>query len=310
MADRPTIDAEAPLLPPSFLPPPPAVTGPDGSRRIDGATYARTMGYRPRLLDLHLPPVEGGAVPVVVWIHGGGWADGDRRYPPPTLPAELLFGSLTEAGIAVASIDYRHSLEAPFPAQLHDVRSAIRYVRHFAAELGIDPTRLALWGESAGAHLALLATLAPATTPDGLDLDGAEGVIDGDSGSIRAVVDWYGPAELVSAAAGFPPALELPPVGHPVTALLGAEPGQRPDLYRAASPTSYAGHRTPPVLIIHGTADQVVPYSQSELLADLLRPHTDVELITVPGADHIFVGADIEPLVARSVAFLTRHLAA
>ncbi|GHF92072.1 lipase [Kitasatospora xanthocidica] len=307
MSDESAVQAGAPLLPPPFLPPPAPAVAANGVRRHEGVTYARTPGYRPRLLDLHLP-ATGGPWPVVVWIHGGGWADGDRRYPPPTLPAELLFGSLTDAGLAVATIDYRHSLEATFPAQLHDVRAAIRYLRHFADDLGLDPARLALWGESAGAHLAVLAALAPPVTTDGIDLDGQEGVTAADSGSLRAVVDWYGPADLVSAAAAFPAVLALPPIGNPMTALIGGEPDERPELVRAASPSTYADHAGPPFLIIHGTADQVVPHSQSELLADLLRPHTSVELVTVPGADHIFVGADIEPLVARSVAFLADHL--
>ncbi|MGF1426603.1 alpha/beta hydrolase fold domain-containing protein [Kitasatospora sp. LaBMicrA B282] len=307
MPQQPPSLAQAPLLPPAFLPPPEPVTAADGTRRFDGATYARTSGYRPRLLDLHRPAGDE-VVPLVVWIHGGGWADGDRRYPPPTVPAELLFGSLVRAGLAVATIDYRHSLEAPFPAQLHDVR----YLRHFADHLRLDPDRVGLWGESAGAHLAALAALAPATTPEGLDLEGREGVSgSAGSGRIRAVVDWYGPTELGAAADAFPAVLALPPVGNPVTALLGAESGSRPDLLRAASPLNHADHPAPPFLIIHGTADQVVPYAQSRLLADRLAQHGEVELVPVPGADHIFADAsDVESLVTRSVDFLAGHLAA
>jgi acetyl esterase/lipase len=227
--------------------------------------------------------------------------------------AELLFGSLLRAGLAVATVDYRHSLEAPFPAQLHDVRAAIRYLRHFAEDFAVDPERLALWGESAGAHLAALAALAPAATPEGLDLEGREGVSGGvGSGNVRAVVDWYGPTDLVAAADAFPAALAaLSPVGNPITALVGTDPDRRAELLRAASPVSYTDRPAPPLLIVHGTADQVVPYAQSQLLADRLAHRGDVELIPVPGADHIFAGApDVEALVARSVEFLVRHLAA
>ncbi|MFE9423776.1 alpha/beta hydrolase fold domain-containing protein [Kitasatospora sp. NPDC006697] len=310
MPEQPaTAPASAPLLPPAFLPPPEPVTAADGTRHHDGATYARTSGYRPRLLDLHRPATAG-AAPLVVWIHGGGWADGDRRYPPPTVPAELLFGSLLRAGLAVATIDYRHSLEAPFPAQLHDLRAAVRYLRRFAGELGVDPERVAPWGESAGAHLAALAALAPAVTAEGLDLEGREGVSGGaGSGGLRAVVDWYGPTDLAAAAEAFPAELAVPPVGNPVTTLVGGGTGEPADLLRAASPVSHVGAGAPPFLIVHGTADQVVPYAQSELLADRLAPYTDVELVPVPGADHLFAGAaDIEGLVALSVAFLAREL--
>ncbi|MER5637932.1 alpha/beta hydrolase [Kitasatospora sp. NPDC002227] len=308
MSQQPSVSPQAPLLPPVLLPPTEPVTAPDGTTHHDGITYASTPGYRPRLLDLHRPATDQ-AVPVVVWIHGGGWADGDRRYPPPTVSPELLFGSVLSAGLAVATIDYRHSLEAAFPAQLHDVRAAIRYLRHFAAELGLDPARLALWGESAGAHLALLAALAPATGPGGTDLEGDQGVTGPSSGDITAVVDWYGPTELVSGAAAFPAALTESPLGNPALTLVGGGPDTQPGLLRTASPVTYADEPAPPLLIIHGTADQIVPYSQSTLLADRLAPHSSVELIPVPGADHIFVDAvDVKGLVARSVGFLAHHL--
>ncbi|WP_441249161.1 alpha/beta hydrolase fold domain-containing protein [Kitasatospora sp. McL0602] len=309
MPEQQPIRPDAPLLPPAYLPPPAPVVAADGSRRFDGATYAAVSGYRPLLLDIHLPPRGPEPVPVVLWIHGGGWAEGDRRYPPPTFPAELLFGAFLAVGLAVVSPDYRHSLEAPFPAQLHDVRAALRYVRHFAADLGLDPGRIGLFGESAGAHLAVLAALAPATSPAGLDLEGDAGVTGTVDGGLRAVVDWYGPVEIVTAAAAFPEALCHPPVGNPLHALLGGSPADRPEIAAAANAIDYADHPVPPFLIIHGTADQVVPYHQSELLAERLRPHTEVELVTVPGADHIFIGApDPRALLDRTVSFLAHHL--
>ncbi|GAA1986562.1 alpha/beta hydrolase [Kitasatospora viridis] len=310
MPEEPPGQAAAPQLPPPYLPPPVPVTTADGGRRYDGITYARISGYRPLLLDLHAPPAGERPAPLVLWVHGGGWAEGDRRYPPPTVAGDRFFDAIVRSGLAVATIDYRHSLEAPFPAQLHDLRAAIRYLRLHAAELGLDTDRLALWGESAGAHLAVLAALAPARTPDGVDLEGEVGVTDPPSGGIRAVVDWYGPTDLRSAAAAFPAALAVPPAGHPFTALIGADPAQRPDLVRAATPLTYADHPAPPFLIVHGTADRIVPHDQSRLLAERLEPHTSVELVIVPGADHIFAGApDVDSLVQRSIAFLAHHLA-
>ena len=312
--------------PPTFLPPPAPVVADDGTRSYEGLTYATTFGYRPRLLDVRVPSGDG-PVPVVVWIHGGGWMDGDRRYPPPTVPADLLFGSVLRAGLALVTIDYRHSLEAPFPAQLHDVKAAIRYVRHFADRLGIDADRLAVWGESAGGHLAALAGLtAVGDTPGGGsgdpvgDLEGREGVTDTGS-AVQAVVDWYGVSDIGTASANPvpspPPSTGSGPSGAPVivdpyTALLGAAPGSRPDLARAASPVSYATRPAPPFLLVHGTEDRLVPYQQSELLAEALRAQGgEVELVPVTGADHIFLGVpDVEPIVARSVEFLARRLLA
>ncbi|MHA6757639.1 alpha/beta fold hydrolase [Streptacidiphilus sp. PAMC 29251] len=327
-------DPDTSWPPAPFLPPPPPETADDGTRRFEGVTYARSFGYRPRLLDVHVPPGQA-AAPAVVWIHGGGWMDGDRRYPPPTVPAELLFGSILAAGLAVVRIDYRHSLESPFPAQLHDVKAAIRYVRNFAGILGIDAARIGVWGESAGGHLAALAAL---TAPgvDGGRLDGAEGVATGDT-AVLAAVDWYGVSDIIAAAGalselptfagleiadipaatgtaatGAPAATDIPAMADPFTALLGASPADRPDLAAAASPVSYTPPVVPPFLLIHGTEDRLVPYTQSELLADHLRAQgADVELVPVPGADHIFLGSpDIGPIVARSVAFLAHHLAA
>ncbi|HEU5031782.1 MAG TPA: alpha/beta hydrolase [Spirillospora sp.] len=316
MVRPPTDAAQAGWPPPPYLPPPPpvAVPGPvispepgsplTGARRYDGVTYATSPGYRPRLLDLWVPETASGAgpgraVPLVVWIHGGGWLDGDRRYPPPTVPAELLFGSILNRGMAVATVDYRHSLEAPFPAQLHDVKAAIRYLHRFRAELGIDTRRIGLWGESAGGHLAALAGL----TAGSGDHEGTEGVR-GESGTIAAVVDWYGVSDLRPLLSRpLPPGLEDLP--DPFTSLLG---GADPASADAASPVTYAGPSAPPFLLVHGTGDRVVPFSQSERLAALLD---DAELVPVEGADHVFMGSsDIAGIVAGGAAFLARHLKA
>lgn len=295
--------------PPPYHPPVPPTTDEHGVRRFDGVTYAITPGYRPRLLDVQVPAGEG-PFPAVVWIHGGGWLDGDRRYPPPTVPAALLHGAVLAAGLALVSIDYRHSLEAPFPAQLHDVKAAIRYVRRFAADLGIDPDRIAVWGESAGGHLAALAGLVGPHSADAEALEGAHGVGAGDTG-VLAVVDWYGVSDLVAVAEHPMPAMPGGDFPDPYEALLGGAEAQRPALAQAASPVTYAeGSTPPPFLLIHGTQDGLVPYSQSEALAEALAGvGGEVTLRPVEGADHIFLGcSDIPGLVAESVAFLARHL--
>ncbi|MCX4695362.1 alpha/beta hydrolase [Streptomyces sp. NBC_01408] len=298
--------------PPPYQSPVPPVTGADGVRRFEGVTYATTPGFRPRLLDVQLPAGEG-PFPAVVWIHGGGWLDGDRRYPPPTVPAALLHGAVLGAGLALVSIDYRHSLEAPFPAQLHDVKAAIRYVRAFAGVLGVDPDRIGVWGESAGGHLAALAGLVGPGSADGPALEGAHGVGSGDTG-VLAVVDWYGVSDLEALAdhpmPPMPGGVEFP---DPYEALLGGTEAERPALARAASPVTYAeGSNPPPFLLVHGTRDGLVPYSQSEALARaLVSTGGEVTLRPVEGADHIFLGSpDIEAIVAESVAFLAGHLGA
>ncbi|MFD8389006.1 alpha/beta hydrolase fold domain-containing protein [Streptomyces sp. NPDC059680] len=297
--------------PPPFHAPTPAVTGADGVRRFHGLTYATSPGYRPRLLDVHVPHTAG-PVPAVVWIHGGGWLEGDRRYPPPTVPVELLHGAVLGAGLALVGIDYRHSLEAPFPAQLHDVKAAIRYVRHHAAALGIDPERIGAWGESAGGHLAALAGLVRADA-HGSGLEGVEGVPEGDS-RVRAVVDWYGVSDLEPLLAHSMPSLPgEPPYPNPVHTLLGGPETERRERARLASPVTYAAERgAPPFLLIHGREDQVVPYGQSEALARALRDAGgDVTLRPVEGADHIFLGStEVPAIVAHSVDFLHGHLTA
>ncbi|GHE05274.1 alpha/beta hydrolase [Streptomyces alanosinicus] len=297
--------------PPPFHAPAPAETGTDGVRRHHGLTYATSPGYRPRLLDVHVPPGDG-PVPAVVWIHGGGWLEGDRRFPPPTVPVELLHGAVLGAGLALVAMDYRHSLEAPFPAQLHDVKAAVRYVRHHAADLGIDPERIGAWGESAGGHLAALAGLVRADA-HGAGLEGAEGVREADSG-VRAVVDWYGVSDIAAilgrALPSLPDGASYP---NPFEALLGGPESERHERARVASPVTYAADGgAPPFLLIHGREDQIVPYDQSEALARVLKDAGgEVTVRPVEGADHIFLGScEVPDIVAHSVEFLHRHLTA
>jgi acetyl esterase/lipase len=154
--------------------------------------YAIAVGFRRLSMDIWLPRnTDGGPVPLVVWIHGGAFQLGDRRELPPTFQPDSVFRLLNEAGIACATVDYRHALEAPFPAQLHDIKAAVRYLREHADVLGIDPERIGAWGESAGGHLAALLGL----TGGRADLEGGLGV-QGQPSSVSAVVDFYGVSSL------------------------------------------------------------------------------------------------------------------
>jgi acetyl esterase/lipase len=292
--------------PARFLPPPPPRQGDDGARHYAGITYAAPPGYRPLQLDVWVP-ASPDTPALVVWIHGGAWMSGDRRYLPETLRPNQLFDALLDAGLAVATIDYRHALEASFPAQLHDAKAAIRYLRAHADALGIDPARIAVMGESAGGHLAALVGL----TAHRPDLEGDIGVT-GPSSAVDAVVDWYGPSDFDSMPRRPPPppiAAQLPPelrVAPEDQLLAGVDDATRVD----ASPITHVTADAPPLLLVHGVVDQVVPYAQSDVLqAALTAAGVDVRLVPVEGADHIFDGYDdIDSLVQLSVDYLAQAL--
>ncbi|GAB7036692.1 MULTISPECIES: alpha/beta hydrolase [Catenuloplanes] len=282
--------------------PPPA-----GERRGDRIDYrdafvAQEQGYRPLLLDLVVPAGAAGPVPVVLWIHGGGWLNGSPKVTPDWLAGEDHVGRLLAAGCAVALPAYRLSREAAFPAPLHDLKSAIRYLRFYAAELGIDPERIGVWGESAG---GLLASLLALSTDEG-----AVGVTEGHS-AVQAAVSWYGPSNLATMQAHQHPRAtgDHDADDSPESLLIGEPVTRSPERAAAASPVTYARADAPPILLLHGEEDVVVGYRQSVELAEALRAAgAPVELELVPGADHLFGGADLGAQVRRSVEFLTRTL--
>jgi acetyl esterase/lipase len=293
--------------PARFLAPTEPTLRDDGVRHFSGITYAVAVGYRPLQLDLWVPD-SATPPPLVVWVHGGGFMFGDRRYLPETLRPNQVFDALLEAGLAVATIDYRHALEAPFPAQLHDAKAAVRYLRAHADELGISTERIGVAGESAGAHIAALVGL----TAHRPDLEGTHGVL-GQSSAVDVVVDWYGPADLATMprvalppaiAAKLPPEMATPPEDHLTRGLEGAA---RAD----ASPVTHVTADAPPFLLVHGTADWLVPYAQSEQLhAALTAAGVSSTLVPVEGAEHIFDGHDdVDGLVRLTVEYLTRALA-
>src|SRR5574338_458156 len=155
---------------------------PPGAHELRNVEFAKPDGIALHL-DLYLPANARNA-PLVIWIHGGGWADGDKDNPPGL--------SLLKHGYALASVEYRLTDRAPFPAQIHDVKAAVRFLRANAARFGLDPERFGAWGESAGGHLAALL----GTTSVRGELEGDEGVT-GVSSRVQAVCDWYGPTDLL-----------------------------------------------------------------------------------------------------------------
>lgn len=251
-------------------------------RMLGDLIFAEPEGYRPLSLDLHLPSSAG--APVVLFVHGGGWRSGSRREFGPDI--DDAFARIVAAGFAVASVDYRLSAEATFPAQVDDVAAALGWLRSNAAELGIDASRVVLWGESAGANLAALVALRP------------------DAG-VQGVVDWYGPTDLVELARVLgrqddPDSSEAKWLGAVVSA--------RPDLAAAASPARQVHPGAPPFLIVHGTEDESVPRSQADLLANAVREAGgDVELVIVEGAGHRWSGGvDGDALLAAAIEFAGR----
>ncbi|WP_181010002.1 alpha/beta hydrolase [Ornithinimicrobium sufpigmenti] len=284
---------DGPFPPLTYLPP---ITTAQvrGARSLTGLTYGVVRGYRPLVLDLHVPQDAEGPVPVVVWIHGGGWMEGDRRQVPLQWGQQLVFDTIVAAGLAVATVDYRLLLEAPFPACVHDCVAAVRYLRRFADELGLDPDRIGLWGESAGAHLASMVAFLGTHPESRPGLLGSVGVADGRVDSQAAVL-FYG-AESLDALAG----------DHD----FGPAPfGDDPDLMRAMAPIEHVHHGIPPVLLMHGDQDGIVDAEHSRLLHAALRDTgVDSTLEITPGADHCFLGTPIQPHLDRAVTFLAGHL--
>jgi acetyl esterase/lipase len=277
-----------PLPPPAHEAPlPPARSGAGGTRLLLGVPYAAIPGVRPLELDLYLPPGDAGPVPVAVFLHGGGWRLGSRHVAGPAYrgASPTPFERVAQAGIAVASVDYRLSGEAVWPAQLHDVKAAVRWVRARAGELGVDGDRIAAWGESAGGHLAELLGV----TAGDPALEGGIGV-SGPSSAVAAVAAWYAPSDVRAVATD----LGVDPL-DPATReaqLLGAPAPEVPDAAAQASPLTHVSPAAPPFLLLHGRADRFVPCVQSErLAAELDAAGADVELHLLDGADHMWLGA-------------------
>jgi acetyl esterase/lipase len=296
-----------PLLPPAHLQPlRPALPGAGGTRLVLGVPYAAIPGIRPLELDLVLPPATEAPVPVVVFLHGGGWRVGSRHSVGPAYAAAspTPFERPAQAGIAVASVDYRLSGEATWPTALHDAKAAVRWLRARADELGIDPERIAAWGESAGAHLAELLGLT-GTDPG---LEGDVGIT-GPSSSVAAVVAWYGPSDIavLSTDLGQDPA-------DPDTRealFLGAPAVSVPELAAQASPITHVSPGAPPFLLLHGAADRLIPCVQSErLYAALLEAGVEVEFDVYEDADHMWKGSpETAPqALDRTIDVLSRRL--
>jgi acetyl esterase/lipase len=258
--------------------------------------YAQPLGFRPLALDLFVP-AEPAAL--CLYLHGGGWRMGSRADGPevgPNVPRSSpwqpsFFERVAQLGLAVASVEYRLSGEARFPAQLEDVESAARYLAEHRGDFGISTEARVCWGVSAGGHLAALHAL---TT----------------SLPVSAAACWYPVTDLVVLHGDIADAGEQADRSRDSreARLLGATADERPDLARAASPVHAVRPGAPPFLLVHGDKDTAVPPRQSHRLAEALRAvggHAVVE--EVPGTTHIFPEFDdaaMWRLAERSARFL------
>lgn len=256
--------------------------------------YAGTDNPRQRL-DVLLPkdaqPER--PLPVVVFIHGGGWRGGDKRGGLARLAPLVASGQY--AGV---SVGYRLTDEASWPAQIYDCKAAIRWVRAHAAKYGFDPRRIGVMGTSAGGHLVAML----GTSGGVKELEGDLGPHRDVDSRVQCVVDIFGPADLLTMGSNTTAA-----PNSPVALLIGGSLQEKEEVARQASPITYVSGDDPPFLIIHGTEDRTVPYAQSEKLhAALQRAQVSSILLKVEGGGH---GGFRNPEIDRRIqAFFEKHL--
>ena len=243
-------------------------------------------------LDLYLPFWKRNA-PLLVYFHGGGWSSGSYK--------ESGVSWLTGYGFAVANVQYRLSGEAKFPAQVHDVKAAIRWLRAHASELGFDASRVGAVGMSSGGHLAMMAGLAEN------DLEGEVGGFLGESSRVDAVVNYFGATDFILRSQTQPGATE--PKGSVVHKLLGAAVSDEPELAKKASPYYYVNPSSPPLFVVHGAKDQQVKVDQAKRIAERYREEGCLlELQVLEEGGHGGPEFFIESYRDRVGDFLQQHL--
>jgi len=251
--------------------------------------YANVNG-KSLLIDLYIPKNASKPMPVVMWIHGGGWTEGNKANPMP-LP-------LVKYGFAVASINYRLSQEAIFPAQIYDCKAAVRWLRAHAGDYGFNPDAIGVAGGSAGGHLVALL----GTTSQNPELEGQEGN-PGVSSRVQAVVDFFGPTDFLMMI-GPDRKWDKEYAVTVVSQLLGGPVDQKPDLARQASPLYYVTGQACPFYIAHGDQDQTVPVEQSIEFNDALqKAGVASTLHIVKGGGHGFN----DPSVMQEMIDFFRH---
>jgi acetyl esterase/lipase len=242
-------------------------------------------------LDLARPAEGDGPFPAVLVIHGGAWRQGNKADMRPALT------EFARRGYVAVSPQYRFCPKETFPAQVHDVKAAVRWLKAHARDYKVDPARVGAMGFSAGGHLSLMLGL---TGPgDGLEGEAPAGAPDS---KVRAVVNYFGPTDLA--------APDIPDVTVPlVRDFLGGSVKEKPKVAAEASPLTYVSKGDPPVLTFQGTRDPLVPHSQAFKLAEAMTAAGvpgRVEILV--GAGHGWRGDDLERTRAETFAFFDRYL--
>lgn len=251
------------------------------------------VGDQELKLDLARPATGDGPFPAVVIIHGGAWRGGNKD------SNRGFMNKFAERGYVAVSPQYRFCPKDLFPAQVHDVKAAVRWLRAHAGEYKIDPGHIGATGFSAGGHLALMLGV---TGPD----DGLEGDVaaDAPSSRVQAVVNFFGPTELN--------APDIPDISKPlVRDFLGGSPEEKPEACKQASPVTFTSKDDPPILTFQGTKDPLVPHTQAFRLTDAQTNAGvagRVELLV--GAGHGWGGDDLERTFDEMLDFFDQHLKA
>ena len=254
-------------------------------------------GHERQKLDLYLPGGGGSSnkkskpLPLLIWVHGGAWRAGSKEH----CPARRFLSK----GYAVASVNYRLSQHAIFPAQIQDCKTAVRWLRRHAGDYGIDPDRFGVWGASAGGHLVAL--LGTAGDVEHFDVGEYLNV----SSRVQAVCDFFGPTDFTKMSS-FWTTMDHDAADSPESRLVGGPVQQNKAKCRAANPITYASKDDPPFLICHGDKDPLVPHNQSEIFAAALdTAGVEVTFHTVKGGGHGFKDAQVDHLVEQ---FFQEHL--
>ncbi len=257
--------------------------------------YATTATGEPLRLDLYTPESGAGA-PLIVWVHGGGWENGNKSAMP--------LGPIIERGCAVASLDFSPASKARFPGQIHEIKAAIRFLRARAKQYGYDASRIAISGASSGAHLAAVVGTSNGRT----ELEGTLGDHRNESSAVHAIVSYFPATNLTTILAQSTP-FGLGIREPAVTRLLGAAPKDNEALAKLASPVFLVDRSDPPILLFHGDQDPQMPINQSHELEGAYEQNgLQADFVVVHGAAHGGNAFYSPENVERAVAFLSAQL--
>lgn len=268
-----------------------------------GVEAHRDLAYGPHkerhTLDVFTPKSDK-PTPLVIWIHGGAWQQGSKNGGNPAT-------RLLEKGYAVAAINYRLSHHAVFPAQIEDCKAAVRFLRANARKFNLNPDAFGAWGASAGGHLVALL----GTGGDVKELEGDVGDHKGVSSRVQAVCDFYGPTDLTKMAEQekVKGKIDHNSPTSPESKLVGGPIQQNKEKAAKANPITFVTKDDPPVLMLHGDADPLVPLGQSEILLDALKKAgVEAELVVIKGGGHGGAGFGTPEMSAKVAAFFDKHL--